>query len=196
MDLVTVTLFRRNTRMDFRLAEPRDAQDIASLHARSWQVTYRGMMPDAYLDGPVIEERIAAWQARLNDPRVDRFTCVAVEVSRIVGFVCAVADDDDRWGSLIDNLHVAPERHRSGIGRTLLCQAARWLTGTAPRQGVYLWVMVRNAPARSFYDRLGARPHDTRRLLDPSGGSALNCRYVWSDPQALADTAQLVTAPA
>jgi hypothetical protein len=37
--------------MFLRRAEPADAMEVARVHVRSWQVAYRGLLPDAYLDG-------------------------------------------------------------------------------------------------------------------------------------------------
>lgn len=34
-----------------RRAEPTDNDAVATVHVRSWQAAYRGLLPDAYLDG-------------------------------------------------------------------------------------------------------------------------------------------------
>jgi hypothetical protein len=34
-----------------REAQPQDAAEVARVHVRSWQVAYRGLFPDDYLDG-------------------------------------------------------------------------------------------------------------------------------------------------
>ena len=45
--------------------------------------------------------------------------------------------------------------------------------------------MAANAPARAFYQRLGAANAGTVDLEDPGGGRAPNCRYVWAEPRLL-----------
>jgi hypothetical protein len=52
-------------RLSLRSAMPDDIPLIAKMHAQSWASTYRGMLPDAYLDHDVHEERAAYWQARI-----------------------------------------------------------------------------------------------------------------------------------
>jgi len=52
-----------------------------------------------------------------------------------------------------------------------------------PEIGIYLWVMEANAGARRFYERLGARAHDTIRKSDPRGATAPNC--AWDSPASL-----------
>jgi hypothetical protein len=48
--------------IEIRIAEPRDTNAIAELHAASWRSAYRGMFADAYLDGDVVQERRQCWR--------------------------------------------------------------------------------------------------------------------------------------
>jgi len=163
-----------------------DAETIARLHTESWRRTYRGMMRDEFLDGGALENRRHVWHERLTVSRADQYVCVAEDASTLIGFVCAFAKEDPVWGSYIDNLHVAYASHRRGVGRALMRHVGQWLCGVCPDHGVYLWVMEANAPARAFYERLGAAHAGTIDLMDPGGGHAPNCRYVWPRPQLLA----------
>lgn len=178
-------MYNSKTGWTLRAARASEAESIAVLHTGSWRRTYRGMMTDAFLDGPALDDRRRVWDERLTTPASDQFVCVADLDSRIVGFICAFADRDPVWGSYIDNVHVAHDTQRSGIGRALLGRAGEWLSARAPQRGVYLWVMEANAPARAFYHRLGATNAETVDLEDPGGGRAPNCRYIWSTPRQL-----------
>lgn len=51
-----------------RLANPSDAEAIATLHAGSWRRHYRGAYSDAFLDGDVVSDRLAVWAERLREP--------------------------------------------------------------------------------------------------------------------------------
>jgi GNAT superfamily N-acetyltransferase len=171
--------------MDFRIAEEQDAERIAALHAESWRLTYRNIMPDDFLDGPVLLNRLAVWRERLRERKTGLWIDLALNDTRLIGFACAFGDADPAWGSCIDNLHVLPESHRQGVGAALMVRAANWLCERHPRSGVYLWVMEANEPARRFYKRLGARQYETTAVIDPGGGCARRCRYAWPDPGAL-----------
>jgi ribosomal protein S18 acetylase RimI-like enzyme len=168
-----------------RPAHAGDAEAIAALHTDSWQRTYRGMMPDAFLDGPALGDRRRVWQDRLGAHDPARLVVVADAGQRIVGFICVFARQDAGWGAYIDNLHVVHDWKGRGVGRALMRRAGEWVCQTQPGASVYLWVMEANVPARAFYDRLGARHVGTVLMSDPGGGSAPNCRYVWADPRAL-----------
>jgi GNAT superfamily N-acetyltransferase len=145
------------------------------------------MMSDDFLDGDVVSNRLQVWHDRLADHRADQFVCIAEEGAELAGFICAFGNEDPTWGSYIENLHVAHARKRTGVGSTLMQQVAAWLATRHPQSGVYLWVMEANGSARRFYERLGAANAGTEDKLDPAGGSAPNCRYVWSNPAQLAD---------
>ena len=111
---------------------------------------------------------------------------VAEEDNNITGFICVYGDDDVQYGSLIDNLHIKQSHKRSGIGTELMRKAGAWLQSHYPENGVYLWVMEENNPARVFYEKLGAINAGLVDKPNPvGGGSAMNCRYIWSDAALL-----------
>jgi ribosomal protein S18 acetylase RimI-like enzyme len=127
--------------IEYRPAEPFDADAIASLHTRSWRENYRGAFSDAFLDGELPEERMRVWRARLDHPPENQFVQLAVDAANLVGFVCAYGAHDPRWGSFVDNLHVADPAKRNGIGASLMRQAGAWLESLYPDLGVYLLVL-------------------------------------------------------
>jgi len=172
--------------MNFRRAAACDADRIAQLHAESWRRTYRGMMRDEFLDGDVLSNRCEAWRDLMSSVGDGKLVLLAEEGANLAGFICVTGDEDVLWGSYIDNLHVGSGYMRRGVGRALMGHAARWLGDTYSRSSVYLWVMRANDRARRFYEALGASNAGERSLLDPGGGSALNCRYVWRRPEDLA----------
>jgi hypothetical protein len=115
-----------------------DAGKVALLHADSWRRHYRGAYADSFLDGDVIADRRSEWSSRLAVPTTNTMTTVAEDDTGLVGFVHVVFDDDDRWGSLIDNLHVTHERRRTGIGTALLTRAAEGVAERATGKSMYL----------------------------------------------------------
>jgi ribosomal protein S18 acetylase RimI-like enzyme len=171
--------------IEYRGATRADADRIAELHTDSWRRAYRGIYTDAYLDGELVAERQQVWRERLSRPTPNQFVLLAEVDGELVGFVCAYGADDVEWGSLIDNLHVASGFRRSGIASTLMRRAGDWLASSYPECGVYLRVLEANAPARRFYETLGAGNAEVSVREVHPGGWARSCRYVWPTPLVL-----------
>jgi ribosomal protein S18 acetylase RimI-like enzyme len=169
-----------------RVAGPECAESIALLHANSWRRHYRGAYSDSFLDGDVVADRLSIWSARLATPARTE-TLVAEDGSRAVGFVHVILDDDPRWGSLIDNLHVVPDRQRSGIGSALLGRAAQVIVERATTRSMYLWVLKQNSAAQQFYRAQGGTCVEEGTASPPGGipsrlnGTPAKLRIAWPD---------------
>lgn len=174
-----------------RLATRLDAEAIGALHADSWRRNYRGIYPDAFLDGEVFENRQSVWIELLGRDHPSRRTIVAEADGALVGFAHLVLDADPTWGSMLAHLHVQHEHHGRGIGTLLMAQAARLVLAEAAGGGLFLWVLEQNTAARAFYEARGGHRVE-RALATPPGGSdgpsaprPARLRYVWSDPAKL-----------
>ena len=121
---------------------------------------------------------------------VEAATLLAEEDGELLGFVHVVFDDDQTWGSLVDNLHVTATHQRGGIGTRLLSEAASIVAGRG-HGGLYLWVLEQNTPAQAFYAARGGRCVGRDRVNPPGGiprrlnGSPAALRYAWPDPREL-----------
>lgn len=168
-----------------RDATPADIEAIARLHADSWQRTYRGVMRDDFLDGPVVEDRLQTWQQRLNSPDGNQYVIVAEDAGAIAGFLCAFGESNDRWGTLVDNLHVRHDAQAQGIGRALMRECAAWAIARYPDRGIYLWVAQKNLRAQRVYERLGGANVETLTHEQHGGGEVDSFRIAWPDPRVL-----------
>lgn len=121
------------------------------MHVRSWQVGYRGLMPDDYLDGLDPAERAAAYTFGESDPASYQ-TIVAVEHGRITGFATTAPAREDNvqgFGELCA-LYVDPSHWDSGFGRGLIA-AARAALARGGFTDACLWVLLGNERAERFY---------------------------------------------
>ncbi len=169
--------------VQLRNAGQDDAERIARLHANSWRQAYRGILPDDFLDGDLVANRLRIWNDRLARDRTDQLVYLAEDGQELVGFVCAFGDENPTWGSYIDNLHVTSGSMERGIGTLLMGHVAEWLLIRYPQSGVYLWVFEANTRARRFYERLGASNAETiADEPDPAAGPVPSCRYTWPGP--------------
>jgi GNAT superfamily N-acetyltransferase len=172
--------------MLLRPAEPRDAMAVARVHVRSWQAAYRGLLPDAYLDGLRPEERAQRYDFASDDVRAPA-TMVAMDDGRLCGFATTMpARDSDvpEHGELCA-LYVDPEWWSRGVGAALIC-AARVRLAEQGFCNAVLWLLAGNTRADRFYRIDGWAPDglcrtDTvwgvmvnesrwRRGLDTDGG--------------------------
>ena len=81
----------------FRRAEAADARAIAELHADSWRRHYRGAYSDPFLDGDVLDDRLAVWAERLSQENPRRRTIIAEDAGELVGFANTLLEQDPIW---------------------------------------------------------------------------------------------------
>jgi GNAT superfamily N-acetyltransferase len=164
--------------VEIRALQPADVEAVAGLHARSWRTAYRGILDDKYLDGPIVPERREFWRDRLAQPSADHIGLLAVENGTAVGFAFALRNHDPVWGTLLDNLHVAPEHRGGGVGTKLLHALAERLA-EQPSAGLHLWVFEANVRTRRYYERLGAAVIERQEAPAPGGGLVAEWLYAW-----------------
>ena len=135
-----------------RDASGEDAQAIADVHAWSWRVTYRGLVPQPYLDLLSGDDRAEAWRSWLaNGPPANQ-AMVVVHEGQVRGFatVCSAEPSPPVLGAL----YLDSSLWGRGVGRALLVAAEQ-----RARQGghseMVLWVHPKNERARRFYEGAG-----------------------------------------
>jgi ribosomal protein S18 acetylase RimI-like enzyme len=163
----------------FRAFDKSDAEKVARIHAHSWQSAYKGILRPEYLAGPVFEERLSVWRERLSGRDNKHVALLAEEETTPLGFAFAVQDEDPRWGSHLDNLHVVTAQRGRGIGTRLLTALVEELIARGSESGLYLWVYEENTRARRFYERVGAEVIKREEIDAPGGGTVLHWLYAW-----------------
>ena len=160
-----------------RRAVPEDASAIAQIHVRSWQVAYRGVMPDEVLEGLSVVQREQFWRgAAAMEPEAGA-VFVAASGADVLGF-CAFATpsrDADAGVAEIGAIYVDPPAWRSGVGRALMEAALTELRRNGWRS-VTLWVLAKNRRAREFYARFGFEPDGAEMREDRSRQNEVRLR--------------------
>lgn len=165
--------------MLLRPAEPADAMSVAQVHVRSWQTGYRGLLPDAYLDGLRPEERAQRYDFATEDVRAPA-TMVAIDDGRICGFATTspARDSDVRACGELCALYVDPEWWGHGVGAALICAARARLAEQGFRSAV-LWLLAGNARAERFYRMDKWAPDGLRRTDTMWGVTVDEGRWRW-----------------
>ena len=171
--------------MTVRLATPDDADALADAHIRGWQTAYRGLVPDAILDGFSMERRVAWWRTTLADRTDDDhvWTWVAEAPDGVAGFVYTGAARPEPVDALppdgageVFAIYLRPERRGEGYGRALFTRAVDDLTarGYAP---TIVWVFEANPTGRRFYEAAGFAADGARHDIDFDGVVIPEIRY-------------------
>jgi ribosomal protein S18 acetylase RimI-like enzyme len=167
-------------------ALPGDAPRIAGLHAASWRATYRGLIPDAFLDGKAATERLATWEARLRGEEGPLDVTLALVDGEAAGFACLMPRAEPERGVYLDNLHVLPAFHGLGLGKRLLARCAQRAHAGEPGRPLFLYVLEGNAQAREFYRRVGGTESEPfEDAFAPADMMVTVRRVVWPDVPAL-----------
>lgn len=172
--------------MAVRMATPADAGAIAEVHVASWCGTYRGLIPDAVLDGLSVAARGERWGRLLGDhPGSDAIHVAEDDAGRIVGFASGgrERDGDLLYTGELYALYVLGEHHGRGLGRDLVRAIARDLRSDG-HTAMLTWVLSDN-PSRGFYEWLGVGPLRTK-TIELGGAHLTDVAYRWPDIGALA----------
>ena len=139
--------------MTIRKAVLSDAPAVATVHVRSWQSTYRGHMPDSYLDNLSVESRTAMWERLIPSGNV----WVALADDEVVGFACVGPSREPDAASELCAIYLLSTAQGTGLAHPLARAALEGFTD------IVLWVLENNYRARRFYERLGFVPDGPTR---------------------------------
>ena len=164
-----------------RPALAEDAGQIALVHVRSWQGAYRGLIPQAYLDGLDVGQRTQTWQRALTETGDARTgVLVADNGEGVIGFVgyFPSRDPDAEPGltAEIGAIYLLPDAWGGGLGRRLMDAALHRLADAGFTQ-VTLWVLESNVRARRFYEAGGWSADGTAKQDDSRGFPLSEVRY-------------------
>ena len=158
-----------------RAATLADAEAIGRIHLASWQAAYRGVLPDALLDGLDLAERIARRRAALAAPAPESRDWVIVEADDVIGWAStgpARDDDLDPASYELYAIYLAPAQVGTGAGRALMTHALAD-AGTRGYDEMTMWVLSGNARALRFYAAAGFAL-DTRVAPTPYGETGVD----------------------
>ncbi|UQS24205.1 GNAT family N-acetyltransferase [Amycolatopsis thermalba] len=147
-----------------------------------WRSAYRGIVPDAHLDGLRAEDRVERFRARLGLPGPGATWVAVTESGTIAAYATVVPARDDRdpvpgmlTGELA-SLYAAPEFHGSGAGSAVQQAGLAHLAAEGFRHAV-VWVFRDNPGARRFYERTGWACDEVTKDAHIGGAPTPEIRY-------------------
>jgi ribosomal protein S18 acetylase RimI-like enzyme len=158
-----------------------DAEAVAVIQAHTWQVAYRGKIPQSYLDALDPAGRRPAWERTIEQAKPPAGTLVLDHhTAGVVGFASVSPSRDTDTDPLtvgeVHAIYLLPAYWGRGAGRMLMDAALHRLT-EAGYPEVILWVLGSNDRARRFYEAGGWRADGTEKVNDSRGFSVLEVRY-------------------
>jgi GNAT superfamily N-acetyltransferase len=172
-----------------RRATEADALAIATVHVRSWQAAYRGLLPQDHLDGLDPGRSRTQWETTLEATAwpstgtlvlVDEDASSVPATETIVGFAglgpTRDHDDDPTSVGELQTLYLDPGVWRRGAG-SLLLTVAQVQLGRAGFDTASAWVLETNVGARTFYEHRGWRSDGSTKLHDWGTFVVTDVRY-------------------
>ncbi|WP_445667619.1 GNAT family N-acetyltransferase [Oceanobacillus sp. FSL K6-0251] len=169
--------------MQIRKASKEDIKSIAKVYVDGWKTTYKGFVPDNYLESLAYGEAEQKWMSFLSSEN-DPFIYIAVnEEGKTIGFAAGKRLNHDKFDGELYALYLLPKSRGTGTGRQLVSVIAKHLI----EQGVnsmMVWVMEQNRSGLGFYERMGGKAY-LRRKNEVGGMLVEDVAYGWEDVSAL-----------
>lgn len=146
--------------MIIRQATQHDFSTIAKIRIDNWRTTYKGLLPQSFLDELDYEKETNYW---FDYPKND-ISNVFVAVNRnndILGFVGIKAFDKAKTIGEIYALHTSQRFRGQGAGKALIYHSAKLFKSLGINE-MRLWVVKGNNNAMTIYEYLGAQTYTER----------------------------------
>lgn len=160
-----------------KTATIKDSKIISEIHALSWKVAYKGIIPQEYLDDLKDDFWVIAFQNWIsNNILTVQLLC---ENETPVGCIAYGKARDEKfldWGEIV-SIYILPDYWRKGYGHKLLETA---LTDMKSKgyQNCYLWVLRDNYRAKKFYEKYGFYCNNDEFTFEINNKSLTDERYV------------------
>ena len=146
--------------VNIRKAVVSDASAIATVNINTWQIAYKGIIPQSHLDSLSIKDKIPKWVKRINNLKENKKEIFVAEISdlkrsEIIGF--SMGGPSHFEGYKIDGdlhaIYILPKYWKQGIG-TLLFNAIIGDFMKKQYKTMVIWALKENF-ACEFYKKMG-----------------------------------------
>lgn len=133
-----------------------DANDVAAIHVKSWQQSYRSIIDEHYLENISFSDRLELRNKILQSNDPNQIHLVAVYEETIIGFCDAGSafESTANYRGEIYAIYLLEEFKKLGVGQRLL-QAAHEFLAQKKLLPYIAWVLKANHSACAFYQKNG-----------------------------------------
>jgi GNAT superfamily N-acetyltransferase len=165
-----------NDSLVVRPARPVDAAAVARVYVDSWRESYRGLIPQPYLDGMSYAAHERRWRQTFA---AGGWGFIAEVDRRVVGFASGGRCRSlGRWSGELFVLYVLAPWQGRGIGRALF-DATHFELARRGHPDMLVWVLASNA-ARRFYEHLGGETAG-QNVCEVGGARLRELAFGWRD---------------
>ncbi|MEY9979826.1 N-acetyltransferase family protein [Lysinibacillus sp. RC79] len=165
--------------MKIRKANIEDAIGIGKVHVDSWRTTYKGILPDDFLNNLSYEQRTELWKKNISD--ATNYVLVAEnEQGEIIGFATGGKRKTNSVPNATDltSIYLLEEYQGMGIGKQLLKEVFAYFKQKGYEK-VFVEVLAENK-TRDFYEYYGAQ-YVNNIEIKIGGKIVEELIYVWND---------------
>lgn len=163
-----------------------DAQGIAHVHVAAWRATYRGIVPQSFLDSLDVSSWAEAWKDWLIQGKSHVY--VAENDGEPCGFVSggALREPIEGFDAEVYAIYLLPSCQGRGTGKLLMQRLAETLRINGFSR-VAVWVLIEN-PSCGFYEHLGGS-RIAQKPIRIGDADLMEVAYGWQDIRILANSA-------
>ncbi|XKI13344.1 GNAT family N-acetyltransferase [Sporosarcina sp. ANT_H38] len=161
-----------------RKAEVEDAEGIAKVHVDSWRTTYKGIVPETFLENLSYEQRELTWKRGIKENNV---YIAEDENGQVIGFSTGGKERTGKYEAYTGELYaiyILKEYQGKGIGQLLVQTVVEDLK-VKNLNSMLIWAIEEN-PACRFYEMLGGKKMDTEEI-EIAGKKLSEVAYGWGD---------------
>ncbi len=146
----------------FRIREAHqdDIIGIAKVRVDTWRATYKGIVPDDFIENLSYQSTAEGWREAFWENRRPGVALFVAENESedIVGVaVCGPEQSEDTvYRGEIYVLYVLPQFQNQGIGHALVAACVHYLQQQLAVETLLIWAMA-ESPYRRFYESLGGK---------------------------------------
>ena len=164
--------------MLIRKAALEDAAGVAKVQVDSWRTTFKGIVPDDFLENLSYYKRELIWKRAVME---NELYIVEDENGHVIGFSVGGKERTGNYETYSGELYsifILKEHQGTGIGRLLVRLVVDELK-KKKLTSMLVWVLEEN-PACQFYGALGGKKIDTREI-EIGGKKLREVAYGWED---------------
>ena len=167
----------KESEITFRRATIADSLAVGRVHVQSWRESFKGIVPQSFLDKMSMQDRTRAFRTRFTD---DDYRMFIAETPKngVIGFAdFGKARDTGRsYQAELYAIYLLRDFQRQGIGRKLFTLGVESLVADG-MNSMYV-LTLETSPYKSFYENMGGRVVD-RGAIDIGGVKYAELIYGW-----------------